>query len=59
MPQQAGQEQASDGMPETEGAGLFVTTGRKADPAAALCYGLGAERSAMFPGWFGDFLRIP
>lgn len=42
--------------PEAEGAGLFVATARKAKPAAALCYGLGAERSAMFPGWFGDFL---
>ncbi|WP_327588632.1 hypothetical protein OHA25_17510 [Nonomuraea sp. NBC_00507] len=43
-------------MPEAEGAGLFVATARKANPAAALCYGLGAERSTMFPGWFGDFL---
>ena len=43
-------------MPETEGDGLFVATARKTSPAAALCYGLGAEGSAMLPGWFGDFL---
>lgn len=43
-------------MPETEGAGLFVATARKANPVAALCYGLGAQRSAMLPGWFGNFL---
>ncbi|WP_351229684.1 hypothetical protein [Streptomyces sp. NPDC002133] len=43
-------------MPVTEGAGLFVAAARKASPAAALCYGLGAEGSAMLPGWFGDFL---
>jgi hypothetical protein len=43
-------------MPETEGVGLFVAAARKASPAAALCYGLGAEGTAMLPGWFGDFL---
>ncbi|MFE4959855.1 hypothetical protein ACFRCW_39210 [Streptomyces sp. NPDC056653] len=43
-------------MPETEGAGLFVAVAHKASPAAALCYGLGAEGTAMLPGWFGDFL---
>ncbi len=43
-------------MPEAEGAGLFVTTARETSPAAALCYGLGAEGAAMLPGWFGDFL---
>ncbi|GAA3483102.1 hypothetical protein GCM10018966_076340 [Streptomyces yanii] len=42
--------------PEAGVAGSFVATARKAKPAAALCYGLGAERSAMLPGWFGDFL---
>lgn len=43
-------------MPETEGAGLFVATARKANPVAALCYGPGTQRSALLPGWFGDFL---
>lgn len=43
-------------MPEVVGAGLFVATARKANPVAALYYGLGAQRSAMLPGWFGDFL---
>lgn len=43
-------------MPEVDGAGLFVATARSVNPAAALCYGLGAERSAMLPGRFGDFL---
>lgn len=43
-------------MPEAEGSGLFVAAARKASPAAALCYGLGAEGTAMLPGWFGDFL---
>ncbi|MET9835982.1 hypothetical protein ABZ078_43425 [Streptomyces sp. NPDC006385] len=43
-------------MPQAVGAGLFVATARKANPVAALCYGLGAQRSAMLPGWFGNFL---
>lgn len=43
-------------MPEAQGAGLFAAAARKANPAAALCYGLGARRTAMLPGWFGDFL---
>lgn len=43
-------------MPEAVGAGLFVATARKANPVAALYYGLGAQRSAMLPGWFGNFL---
>lgn len=38
------------------GCGEAVATARKASSAAALCYGLGAERTAMLPGWFGDFL---
>ncbi|MFF3565310.1 hypothetical protein ACFYXS_35230 [Streptomyces sp. NPDC002574] len=43
-------------MPEAIGAALFVATARKANPVAALYYGLGARRSALLPGWFGDFL---
>ncbi|CAL9523255.1 hypothetical protein SUDANB176_03895 [Streptomyces sp. enrichment culture] len=43
-------------MPEAEGAGPFLATARKANPDAALRYGLGARRSAMLPGRFGDFL---
>ncbi|MGW4562328.1 hypothetical protein ACWEN3_07945 [Streptomyces sp. NPDC004561] len=43
-------------MPEAVGAGLFVATARKTNPVAALYYGLGAQRSAMLPGWFGNFL---
>lgn len=43
-------------MPEAVGDGLFVATARKANPVAALYYGLGAQRSAMLPGWFGNFL---
>ncbi|MFG2818648.1 hypothetical protein ACGFX4_04375 [Kitasatospora sp. NPDC048365] len=43
-------------MPDAEGPGLYLATARKANPVAALHYGLGAQRSAMLPGWFGDFL---
>lgn len=43
-------------MPEEVGDGLFVATARKANPVAALYHGLGARRSAMLPGWFGNFL---
>lgn len=43
-------------MPQAVGAGLFVATARKANPVAALYYGLGAQQSAMLPGWFGNVL---
>ena len=39
-----------------DGDGLFATVTRKADPVAALFYGLGAELALQLPGCFGDFL---
>ncbi|WP_434594549.1 hypothetical protein [Streptomyces sp. A5-4] len=39
-----------------EGSRPFTAAARGAGPAAALCYGLGAEAAAALPGWFGDFL---
>jgi hypothetical protein len=38
------------------GEGTFAATARKASPAAALHYGLGAAGSALLPGRFGEFL---
>ncbi|MEY9861073.1 hypothetical protein ABH935_006713 [Catenulispora sp. GAS73] len=38
------------------GEGAFAATARKASPAAALHYGLGAAGSALLPGRFGEFL---
>lgn len=38
------------------GEGTFAATARKASPAAALHYGLGAARSALLPGRFGEFV---
>ncbi|MFE4259348.1 hypothetical protein [Streptomyces sp. NPDC056883] len=52
----AARDASTRAMPEAEGEGLFVAAARKASPVAALHYGLGAEASAAFPGWYGDFL---
>ncbi|MCX4818567.1 hypothetical protein OG883_01320 [Streptomyces sp. NBC_01142] len=46
----------SEGSGTEAGSAVFVAAARKGDPAAALCYGLGAEGAARLPGWFGDFL---
>ncbi|MFI2202018.1 hypothetical protein ACH47Z_14830 [Streptomyces sp. NPDC020192] len=43
-------------MPGEGADGVFCVVARKATPAAALYYGLGAEAAALLPGWFGDFL---
>jgi hypothetical protein len=53
---QALQDAAMDLMPRAEDAGVFVAAARKASPVAALFHGLGAQDSALLPGWFGDFL---
>ncbi|MET9874649.1 hypothetical protein ABZZ36_08495 [Actinacidiphila glaucinigra] len=50
------EEESMTLMPEEVGEGLFVATARKANPVAALYYGLGARRSALLPGRFGNFL---
>ncbi|MER5765232.1 hypothetical protein [Streptomyces sp. NPDC002082] len=52
----ATQDASMSAMPAAEGESLFVAAARKANPVAALHYGLGAEASAVFPGWYGDFL---
>ncbi|MFE4638354.1 hypothetical protein ACFRJ1_33975 [Streptomyces sp. NPDC056773] len=52
----AARDASVSAMPAAEGPGLFLAAARKADPVAALYYGLGSEGSAMLPGWYGDFL---
>jgi hypothetical protein len=48
---------ASLALMQADGAdGVFCAVARKASPAAALYYGLGASAAALLPGWFGDFL---
>ncbi|MFB7502130.1 hypothetical protein [Streptomyces broussonetiae] len=48
---------ASRALMPAEGAdGVFCAVVRRASPAAALHYGLGAAAAALLPGWFGDFL---
>lgn len=45
-----------DVFPQEIGEDLFCATARKADPSAALAYGLGPAATLQLPGWFGDFL---
>lgn len=50
------QDASAQLMPKTRGPGLYVATAHRASPVAALFHGLGYAGSALFPGWFGDFL---
>ncbi|MFE2107628.1 hypothetical protein ACFXAF_17420 [Kitasatospora sp. NPDC059463] len=38
--------------------GMCTPAARRASPAAALLYALGADSATLLPGWFGDFQLI-